>query len=411
MNIPLSAPDVGEREVEYVNRVLRSSQLSMGPWLEKFEKAFAEYVGTKHAIAVNSGTSGLHLSVRALGIGANDEVITTSFSFVASVSCFLYEGALPVLVDIDPKTLNLDPAAVREFLHSQCARSADGSLIDRQSGRIVKAIMPVHIFGLPCQMDALMEIAREYGLLVIEDACEAIGAEFDGQRTGTFGNAGVFAFYPNKQMTTGEGGMITTNDSRVAELCRSMRNQGRDTDGAWLRHVRIGYNYRLSELHAALGLAQLERIDEILASRAEIAHRYSELFVSQPQLQLLEDDPRVNRSWFVYIIRFRSGSAASLRERVRSSLREKGIATQIYFTPIHLQPFYQKCQSGTVSPLPYTEQAAEECLALPFHTRLSEMEIKFVCDAVNQALEPQNQQQATASTDSIPLVSTQVAET
>jgi perosamine synthetase len=411
MNIPLSAPDVGEREFEYVNRVLRSSQLSMGPWLEKFEKAFAGYVGTKHAIAVNSGTSGLHLSVRALGIGANDEVITTSFSFVASVSCFLYEGALPVLVDIDPKTLNLDPAAVREFLRSQCARSADGSLIDRQSGRTVKAIMPVHIFGLPCQMDALLEIAREYGLVVIEDACEAIGAEFDGQRTGTFGNAGVFAFYPNKQMTTGEGGMITTNDSRVAELCRSMRNQGRDADGAWLRHVRIGYNYRLSELHAALGLAQLERIDEILASRAEIARRYSELFASQAQLQLLEDDPRVNRSWFVYIIRFRSGSATSLRDRVRSSLREKGIATQIYFTPIHLQPFYQKCQSGTVPPLPYTEQAAEECLALPFHTRLSEMEIKFVCDAVNQALEPQKQQQATASTDSVPFVPTQAAET
>lgn len=411
MNIPLSAPDVGEREVEYVNRVLRSSQLSMGPWLDKFEKEFARYVGTKYAIAVNSGTSGLHLCARAMGIGANDEVITTSFSFVASVSCFLYEGALPILVDIDPKTLNLDPVAVREFLQSECTRSADGSLIDRQSGRVVKAIMPVHIFGLPCQMDALMEISREYGLLVIEDACEAIGAEFDGQRTGTFGNAGVFAFYPNKQMTTGEGGMITTNDSRVAELCRSMRNQGRDTDGAWLRHVRIGYNYRLSELHAALGLAQLERIDEILASRSQIASRYSEFLAGQPQLQLLEDDARVQRSWFVYIIRFRSGSPAVLREHVRSFLREQGIATQIYFTPIHLQPFYQKCQSGTVSSLPYTERAADECLALPFHTRLSEMEIKFVCDAVHQALEPQNQKLVTASCDSAPLVSTQVAGT
>jgi dTDP-4-amino-4,6-dideoxygalactose transaminase len=411
MNIPLSAPDVGEREVEYVNRVLRSSQLSMGPWLEKFENEFARFIGTKHAIAVNSGTSGLHLCVRALGIGANDEVITTSFSFVASVSCFLYEGALPALVDIDPKTLNLDPAAVRDFLRSECTRSPEGSVIDRRSGRIVKAIMPVHIFGLPCQMDALMEIAREYGLQVIEDACEAIGAEFHGQRTGTFGNAAVFAFYPNKQMTTGEGGMITTNDSRIAELCRSMRNQGRDTDGAWLRHVRIGYNYRLSELHAALGLAQLERIDEILASRAEIASRYSELLASHPQLQLLGDDPRVKRSWFVYIIRLRSGSPAFLRDRLRASLREQGIATQIYFTPIHLQPFYQKCQSGTVRSLPQTEQAADECLALPFHTRLSEMEIKFVCDAVNQALEPQKQPTATASRNSAPLVSTQVAET
>ena len=331
MNISLSAPDIGQHEVEYVNEVLRSHQLSIGPWIEKFEKTFAGYIGTQHAVAINSGTSGLHLCVRALGIGSKDEVITTSFSFVASVSCFLYEGALPVLVDIDPQTLNLDPAAVRDFLRSQCVRSGDGSLVDRKSGRIVKAIIPVHVFGLPCPMDELMEIAREYRLLVLEDACEAIGAEFDRQRAGTFGNAGVFAFYPNKQMTTGEGGMIATNDSRIAELCRSMRNQGRDTDGAWLRHVRMGYNYRLSELHAALGLAQLERIDEILSSRAEVARRYSELLSSQAQLQILENDSRTKRSWFVYVVRFRSPSPGALRERVRGCLREKGIATQIYF--------------------------------------------------------------------------------
>ena len=410
MNISLSAPDIGEHEVDYVNQVLRSNQLSMGPWLEKFEKKFAAYIGTQHAIAVSSGTSGLHLCVRAMGIGSKDAVITTSFSFVASVSCFLYEGALPVLVDIDPSTLNLDPAAVRDFLRNQCVKSADGSLIDRQSGRVVKAMMPVHVFGLPCQMDELMDIAREYRLLVTEDACEAIGAEFDGQRTGTFGNAGVFAFYPNKQMTTGEGGMITTNDPRIAELCRSMRNQGRDTDGAWLRHVRMGYNYRLSELHAALGLAQLERIDEILASRAEVARRYSELLSSQAQLQSLENDPRMKRSWFVYIVRFRAQSPASLRERVRASLREKGIATQIYFTPIHQQPFYQQCQSGIVPSLPRTEQAADECLALPFHTRLSEMEIKFVCDAINKAIEPPKPE-STAVGEPIQLVSTQSAGT
>jgi perosamine synthetase len=410
MNIPLSAPDIGEHEVDYINRVMRSSQLSMGPWLDKFEKEFAAYVGTRHAIAVSSGTSGLHLCVRAMEIGSNDEVITTSFSFVASVSCFLYEGALPVLLDIDPNTLNLDPAAVRDFLRNQCDRSAEGGVVDRQSGRVVKAIMPVHIFGLPCQMDELMEIAREYGLLVIEDACEAVGAEFDGRRTGTFGNAGVFAFYPNKQMTTGEGGMITTDDPRIAELCRSMRNQGRDTDGAWLRHVRIGYNYRLSELHAALGLAQLERIDKILAARAEVARRYSDLLSGQSQLRLLENDPRMKRSWFVYIIRFRSGASAFLRERVRANLHEKGIATQIYFTPIHQQPFYQKCQPGSVPTLPQTERVAEECLALPFHTRLSEMEIKFVCDAINQALEPLKQESA-AICNPAPLVSTQLAGT
>jgi perosamine synthetase len=214
MNIPLSAPDIGEREIEYVNSVLASSQLSMGPWLDKFEKQFASFIGTEHAIAVNSGTSGLHLCVRAMEIGSHDAVITSSFSFVASVSCFLYEGAIPILVDIDPKTLNLDPEAVREYLRNQCTRSENGRVIDLRSGRVVKAIMPVHIFGLPCRMDELMKIAGEYGLSVIEDACEAIGATFDGQRAGTFGNAGVFAFYPNKQMTTGEGGMITTKHAQ-----------------------------------------------------------------------------------------------------------------------------------------------------------------------------------------------------
>jgi perosamine synthetase len=258
-------------------------------------------------------------------------------------------------------------------------------------------------------MDELMEIAREYDLLVIEDACESIGATFDGRRTGTFGDAGVFAFYPNKQMTTGEGGMITTNDPHVAELCRSMRNQGRDTDGAWLRHVRLGYNYRLSELHAALGLAQLERIDELLAARADVARRYSQALGAQAQLQLLENDSRTTRSWFVYLIRFRSGAPALVRDRVRAALREKGIASQIYFTPIHQQPFFQKCQSGNIPVLPNTDQAANECLAIPFHSRLSDAEIKFVCDAINESLEPSAQHSA-ASREPAVFVSAQALE-
>jgi perosamine synthetase len=387
MNISLSAPDIGEREMDYVRQVLQSRQLSMGPWIEKFEKQFAAYSGSRYAIAVNSGTSALHLCVRALEIGANDEVITTSFSFVASVNCFLYEGALPALVDIDPVTLNLDPQAVREFLRSKCRRSAEGALIDRETGRVVKALMPVHVFGLPCAMEELMEIAREYRLLVLEDACEAIGAEVQGRRAGTFGNAGVFAFYPNKQMTTGEGGMITTNDQNIAELCRSMRNQGRDTDGAWLRHVRLGYNYRLSELHAALGVAQLERIETILASRAEIAREYSERLSGRKDLQLPEDQPGMKRSWFVYVIRFLGDSPAAVREYVRACLRDKGIASQVYFTPIHHQPFFQQCFTETVPSLPCTDQAADQCLALPFHSRLSKSEIRTVCDAVTAALE------------------------
>jgi len=387
MNIPLSAPDIGEREMDYVRQVLQSRQLSMGPWIEKFEEQFAAYSGSRYAIAVNSGTSALHLCVRALEIGANDEVITTSFSFVASVNCFLYEGALPALVDIDPATLNLDPQAVREFLRSKCRRSAEGALIDRETGRVVKALMPVHVFGLPCAMEELMEIAREYRLLVLEDACEAVGAEIQGRRAGTFGNAGVFAFYPNKQMTTGEGGMIATNDQNIAELCRSMRNQGRDTDGAWLRHVRLGYNYRLSELHAALGVAQLERIETILASRAEIAREYSELLSGRKDLQLPEDQPGMKRSWFVYVVRFLGDSPAAIREYVRACLREKGIASQVYFTPIHHQPFFQQCFPETVPSLPCTDQVADQCLALPFHSRLSKSEIQTVCDVVTAALE------------------------
>ena len=410
MTIPLSSPDISEREVEYVNSVMHSRHLSMGPWLEKFEKKFAAYLGTKHAIAVNSGTSGLHLCVRALEIGANDAVITSSFSFVASVTCFLYEGALPILVDIDPKTLNLDPAAVREYLQKRCARNGSGQVIDRQSGRVVKAILPVHIFGAPCRMDELMEIARQYGLSVIEDACEAIGAEFDGRRAGTFGNAGVFAFYPNKQMTTGEGGMITTNDDRIAELCRSMRNQGRDTDGTWLHHVRVGYNYRLSELHAALGLAQLERLDEILAARADVARRYSERLANVAQLECLASDPRSKRSWFVYIVRFRTGTPTMLRDRVRARLRDKGVATQIYFTAIHQQPFFQQCQPGNIPELPSTEQAASDCLALPFHTRLSDAEIGYVCDAIREALEPPKNN-AGENVEPALFVSTQMLET
>lgn len=389
MNISLSAPDIGEREMDYVMQVLRSNQLSMGPWLEQFEKRFAAYIGTRYAIGVNSGTSALHLCVRALGIGAEDEVVTTSFSFVASVNCLLYEGALPALVDIDPKSLNLDPSAVRDFLRMQCSRSADGRLVDQKTNRVVKAILPVHVFGLPCAMDELMDIAREYQLQLLEDSCEAIGAEFGGRRAGSFGDAGVFAFYPNKQMTTGEGGMITTNDPRIAELCRSMRNQGRDTDGAWLRHVRLGYNYRLSELQAALGVAQLERVDSLLSSRADVARRYSEILSRQPQLVLPESDPGSKRSWFVYVVKFLGDSPSAVRDHVRACLREKNIATQVYFTPIHHQPFFRQCCPGPVPSLPNTDLAADQCLALPFHGRLRKSEIEYVCESLTAAMEAQ----------------------
>ena len=393
MNITLSAPDVGEKEIDYVVRVLQSGHLSMGPWLTRFEEKFAEYAGTRYAVAANSGTSALHMCVRALDLGAGDEVLTTSFSFVASVNCLLYEGVRPALVDIDPQTFNIDPERLREFLSLRCSRTASGSLIDKTTGKTVKGLLPVHIFGFPCDMDAIMALAEEYGLSVIEDACEAIGAEIHGRRVGTFGNAAVFAFYPNKQMTTGEGGMIVTNDLRVAELCRSLRNQGRDADGRWLRHVRLGYNYRLSDIHAALGLAQLERIDQLLAARAEVAALYSKLLAGHPGLQLPVEQAGLKRSWFVYVVRFLGHLPRDARDSVQARLREKGLPSQIYFPSIHRQPFFEHCVPDFKDSLPSTEHASDTCLALPFSSRMRENEIYLVCAEVLRALDSVNRQE------------------
>ena len=303
LNVPLSCPDITELEVDYVTRVLRSGQLSLGPRVTEFEEKFAAYAGARHAIAVNSGTSALHLAVRALGIGSGDEVLTTSFSFVASSSCLMYEHALPVFVDIDPETLNIDPRAIDRFIQQCCVVDPNTDvLIDRLTGRRVRAILPVHVFGLPCDMGPIMELARTYKLHVIEDACEALGAEYQDRRVGTFGDVGVFAFYPNKQMTTGEGGMIVTDDERIAMLCRSMRNQGRAPECEWLEHVRLGYNYRLSDIHSALGLAQLERIEELLSGRARVAALYEHALGGHPFIKLPPSVPDCRRSWFVYSI-------------------------------------------------------------------------------------------------------------
>jgi len=387
MNIPLSAPDISELEIAYVTDVLRSRHLSLGPKLVEFEERFARYIGTRYAVAANSGTSALHMCVRALGIGSHDEAITTSFSFVASANCLLYEGAAPCFMDIDLRTLNIDPEVMREFLYRECKRTVKGSVVNRATGRTIKAILPVHVFGMPCDMKAVVELAREYGLFVLEDACEAIGAEYQGRRLGSFGDAGVFAFYPNKQMTTGEGGMVVTNDRRIADLCRSLRNQGRDSDASWLKHVRLGYNYRLSDIQAALGLAQLERLEEILAARAEVARRYTELLSGHKLLSLPAEGSGIKRSWFVYVIQLRGASPQSLRNRVRAHLSSKGIASQVYFPAIHHQPYFQTLCPGPIPQLPNTDRAADSCLALPFSSRLSAEEVRFVCDEVVRAIE------------------------
>ncbi len=385
MKIPLSKPDVGEREVELVSSVLRSGRLSLGSRLAEFEQEFAAFVGARHAIAVSSGTSALHLCVRALEIGADDEVLTTSFSFVASANCLLYERAVPVFVDIDPATLNIDPAKIRATI----ARDYiwDGKrLINRRSGRVLKAILPVHVFGMPCDMAPILQTAEAFNLRVLEDACEALGATYRGQPAGTFGHAAAFAFYPNKQMTTGEGGMVITNDADVADVCRSLRNQGRDAGAGWLRHVHLGYNYRLSELHCALGLAQLERLEELLASRDRLARSYADGLADVPGLLLPGACPGSKRSWFVYVVQLLGASAAHVRNDLMEDLLASGIACQTYFPAIHQQPYFREMAGASVISLPHTELASETCLALPFFPSMKKEEVETVCRAVKNSL-------------------------
>jgi perosamine synthetase len=388
VRIPLSSPDIGDLEIEYVNRVLRSGHLSLGPVLAEFEEKFAEYAGTKYAIACSSGTAALHMCVRALGLGKETEVITSSFSFVASVNCLLYEDVFPRLIDIDRETLNLDPNLVLDFLRHKCTRDRNGKVISKESGRTVRAVLPVHVFGLPADMQALEEIASEYGLAILEDACEAIGAEYRGRRVGTFGKAGVFAFYPNKQMTTGEGGMIVTDDAGIQERCKSLRNQGRDADGRWLKHVCLGYNYRLSDIQAALGLAQLERLDDILARRASVAERYISLLRSEESLTLPETPVHSKRSWFVFVIRTAGAQAEQRRDALRSYLADAGIASQIYFPPIHEQPYFKDLGHARTCDLSVAEAVSRTCLAIPFFTRLSDTQIGFVAASIREALDP-----------------------
>lgn len=387
MRIPLSKPDIGEREIEYVTRVLRTGQLSTGSLVAKFEERFAAFAGTRFAVATSSGTAALHLCVRALDIGAADEVLTTAFSFVASVNCLLYERAMPAFADIDPATLNLDPDHLREILAREYIYDrANKRHVNRWSGRILKAILPVHIFGLPCDMDPILELAREFNLAVLEDACEALGAEYRGRRVGTFGDATVFAFYPNKQMTTAEGGMVVTDSPRIAKLCRVMRNQGRDEEAQWLRHVRLGYNYRLSNLHCALGLAQLERIDHLLSARARVAARYSRGLSQIPGIELPYDPPETKRSWFVYVIRLQGASGAARRDKLKAGLQERGIACQTYFPAIHRQPYFQELLALPEYALPIAEWASGCCLALPFFPAMTELQVAEVCSAVEDIL-------------------------
>jgi perosamine synthetase len=384
-NVPLARPDITRKEIRTVLEVLKTPYLSFGPRLEEFEKKFAEYIGSRYAIAVNSGTSGLHLSIKSLGIGENDAVITTPFSFIASANCILYENALPIFVDIDQRTFNIDSYRIQEFLKKECRRDKKtGKPVHRRTGKNVKAILPVHVFGHPCEMNQIMELVREYQLYVIEDACEAIGAEYYGKRVGSIGDVGVFAFYPNKQITTGEGGIITTNDEHLAMLCRSMRNQGRDHYGGWLAHRRLGYNYRISDINCALGISQLERIEEILKKREKVARRYNTLLNGIVKIPVTLNGSK--RSWFVYVICLPDSYTKKIRDKILIELVNKGIGCSNYFPPIHLQPFYRDNFRYHKGDFEITEKISGRTIVLPFHNNLKKTEIDYVVSNFKEIL-------------------------
>ena len=404
MKIPLSSPDINELDKEKVLEVLNTPYLSLGPILAEFEKKFTHYIGSKYAIAVNSGTSGLHLCIRALDIKDGDEVITTPFSFISSANCILFERAKPVFIDIDEKTLNIDVNKLFDFLKKS-----------KTNIQKLKAILPVHIFGRPCEMDEIMELAQEYGLKVIEDPCESVGAEYltsylkkssvknerliknhKGERNkkeqawkkvGTFGDCGVFAFYPNKQITTGEGGMIVTEDENIYKLCRSMRNQGRSESGGWLQHNRLGYNYRLSDINCALGIAQLERIDEILAKRERVAKLYNESLKEIEGIIIPQFEKNKKISWFVYVVRLSDKYSLEDRDFILNKLKEKGIGCSNYFSPIHLQPFYIEMFGYKKGDFPLTERVSERTVALPFYNNLKEEQIDYVCENLKKIIQ------------------------
>jgi len=400
MRIPLARPDITEQEIEAVVAVLRTPYLSLGPKVEDFEKRLAEYAGVRYAVAVNSGTSALHLIIRALGIGAGDEVITTPFSFIASANCVLFERAKPVFVDIEPKTLNIDPELIEAAITPR-----------------TKAILAVDVFGHPAEWDRLKEIADKHGLRLIEDSAEALGAEWrspkskvqspksenqenplrsEWKKAGSFGNAGVFAFYPNKQITTGEGGVIVTDDVELARVCRSMANQGRGSPhgipiprgkgGEWLKHVRLGYNYRMDEMSAVLGLVQLSRIEEIVASRAQVADWYAKALKEVEGIEPPYVSPNIRMSWFVYVVRLSEAFTQKDRDRILQGLQEKGIECRNYFAPIHLQPFYREILGTKEGDFPVTESIAARTIALPFYNRLTEGEVDYVVENLDDIL-------------------------
>jgi perosamine synthetase len=366
--IPLARPLLDEREEELVLEVLRSGRLSLGPTIERFEELIAERVGATHAAAVSSATAGLHVLCRIAGLGPGDEAITSPLAFVSSANCFVFEGATPVFADVDRRTLNLDAAAL------------EASITER-----TKAVVAVDMFGYPCELDEIRTTCERHGLALIEDAAEALGAQYKSRPVGGHGVPAVFGFYPNKQLATGEGGVVVTDSEEQWQLLKSLRNQGRSYEGgAWFHHVRLGFNYRWTDVQAAIGIGQLEKLDRLLSLRSEVAERYRRLLADVEGVELLcADDADHSRSWFVYVVALPAGAD---RARVMAELRARGVATAEYVPCVHLQPYMRETYGFSEGVCPVAEEVAARTLALPFFPQLEAEDQERVVDALRATI-------------------------
>ncbi len=386
MKVPLSRPDIGQAEIHAVVEVLQSGTLSIGPNVEELERLCAQCAGVRFAVAVNSGTSALMLIMKFLNPRKGDLWITTPFSFVTSSNIALYERAIPIFSDIDPITLNMDPQALSETINQiiKGQHTIGDGRVHYQSNRL-KGIIGVDIFGQPMDWDAVIALCNKHRLEIVEDSCESIGATYKGKPCGSFGIAGAFAFYPNKQITTGEGGVVVTDHYDLFQMARSLRNQGRGIDEQWLNHVELGYNFRMDELSASLGVQQMNRIDQLLNQRAAVANQYNQLFRDSSYIQTPVIGAFTTKmSWFVYVILL---DPHIPRDRLLSFLQKKGVGCREYFRPIHLQPLYQKMFGYRPGTFPVTESIAARTIALPFHSQLTSEEQEYVVDCVQQGVE------------------------
>lgn len=372
--IPLSKPQIAQEDIETVTKVLKSGRLSIGPYTELFEKAIAEYVGVKYVAAVSSGTSALHLILKALNFGKGDLLIVPSFTFVASANVALYENGGVTFVDIDPITMNMD---IEHFK----------TIVEENFNKFRRIfLMAVDIFGHPLDWDKVNIFAEKYDVTVVEDSCEALGSEYKGKKVGTFGVAGAFAFYPNKQITTGEGGVVVTNNEKIYKLSVSLRNQGRGEGQGWLSHDYVGYNYRIDEMSAALGWSQMQRLDEIIEKRAKVAERYKALLKDLPLELPVVMDYVTKMSWFVYVVRLPQGTPSAVRDEIIQKLENEGVQCRNYFSPVHLQKPYREL-GWKEGMLPVTEDISQRTIAIPFYTDMEQEDQEYVAQKLRIVLE------------------------